>query len=444
MPFVAAQLRPARSIVDSPFEAEYPQNYGTISRDFPMTQLPLIEPQSWSITDLTRYLRNLLENDRYLQDLWVVGEVSNFSSPSSGHLYFTLKDAGSSIRCVMWRAAALRQTYLPRDGDEIEVHGSVSVYEAAGQYQLYVDSIRPVGAGALFQAFLRLKDRLEEEGLFDPDQKKPLPKWPKRIGIVSSPTGAALRDMLNTLNRRFPLVEVVLAPTTVQGADAPTGIVSALEMLNLEVKPDLILLARGGGSLEDLWAFNDEAVARAIADSNAPVITGVGHETDFTIADFVSDLRAPTPTAAAELATPDRVDLVANLVDHRERLQYAVVNVLNSCQWGLQNIKTDLSGLSPQSRIQNDRQRLDDYTRRAQSILSHTLRLKQTQIFGLQQRLVALNPTAILERGYALVQKRDGELIRSVDQVVSGESLKVHVQDGDFGVLVEPNVKGSA
>lgn len=409
-----------------------------------MTQLPLIEPQSWSITDLTSYLRNLLESDRYLQDLWVVGEVSNFSTPSSGHLYFTLKDAGSSIRCVMWRNIALRQTYLPRDGDEIEVHGNISVYEAAGQYQLYVDRIRPVGAGALFQEFLRLKDRLEQEGLFDSARKKPLPKWPKLIGIVSSPTGAALRDMLNTLRRRFPLVEVVLAPTSVQGADAPVGIASALEKLNLEVKPDLILLARGGGSIEDLWAFNDEAVARAIADSDAPVITGVGHETDFTIADFVSDLRAPTPTAAAELATPDRADLVANLIDHSERLRHAVVNVVNSCQWGLQNIKADLIALSPQSRIRNDRQRLDDYTRRAQSILSHMLKLKQTQVSGLGQRLVALNPTGILERGYALVQKKDGELVRSVNQVVTGESLKVRVQDGDFGVKVEPNMKGSA
>jgi len=408
-----------------------------------MTQLPLIEPQSWSITDLTSYLRNLLESDRYLQDLWVVGEVSNFSTPSSGHLYFTLKDAGSSIRCVMWRNIALRQTYLPRDGDEIEVHGNISIYEAAGQYQLYVDRIRPVGAGALFQAFLRLKDRLEQEGLFDPARKKPLPKWPKLIGIVSSPTGAALRDMLNTLRRRFPLVEVVLAPTPVQGADAPVGIASALEKLNLEVKPDLILLARGGGSIEDLWAFNDEAVARAIADSKAPVITGVGHETDFTIADFVSDLRAPTPTAAAELATPDRADLVANLIDHRERLQHAVVNVVNSCQWGLQNLKADLVALSPQSRIRNDLQRLDDYTRRAQSILSHTLKLKQTQVSGLGQRLVALNPTGILERGYALVEKKDGELVRSINQVVTGESLNVRVQDGDFSVKVETNMKGS-
>ncbi len=404
-----------------------------------MTQLPLIEPQSWSITDLTRYLRNLLESDHYLQDLWVIGEVSNFSSPSSGHLYFTLKDAGSSIRCVMWRGTALRQTYRPRDGDEIEVHGNVSVYEAAGQYQLYVDRIRPVGAGALFQEFLQLKDRLEGEGLFDPARKKPLPKWPKRIGIVSSPTGAALRDMLNTLARRFPLVEVVLAPTAVQGVDAPSGIVSAIDKLNKEVKPDLILLARGGGSIEDLWAFNDEAVARAIADSFVPVITGVGHETDFTIADFVSDLRAPTPTAAAELATPDKADLVANLVDHSDRLQNAAINTLHNCQWGLQNLKTDLAGLSPQSRIRNDRQRVDDYSRRAQSTLAHTLKLRQTQVSGLQQRLVALSPNAIFERGYALVQKRDGNLVRSVNQVDTGEYLKVHVQDGDFGVKVEPN-----
>ena len=265
-----------------------------------MSQIPLFShqiPVSWSVTDLTRYLRELLESDELLQDVWVQGEVSNLSRPASGHLYLTLKDDSASLRCVMWRNAVLRQGFVPRDGDAIQVHGAISIYEAGGQYQLYADIFRPAGEGALFQEFLRLKALLETEGLFDPQRKRPIPSRPRCIGIVTSPTGAALQDMLNTLKRRYPLVEVVLAPTPVQGDAAPLGIITALHDVVRVANPDVIILARGGGSIEDLWAFNDERVARAIAASPVPVITGVGHETDFTIADFVSDLRAPTPTA---------------------------------------------------------------------------------------------------------------------------------------------------
>ena len=251
-----------------------------------MTQLSLFQPPSWTVTNLTRYLRVLLEGDANLQDIWVVGEISNLSRPASGHLYFTLKDSGAALRCVMWRNAVLRQPLLPQDGEAIEVHGSLSVYEAGGNYQLYADLIRPAGEGALYQEFLRLKARLEEEGLFADERKRPIPRWPKTIGIVTSPTGAALRDMLNTLKRRYPLVRVILAPTAVQGEEAPGGIVEAISRLNRIAQPDVILLARGGGSIEDLWAFNDERVARAIFASRVPVISGVGHETDFAIADF--------------------------------------------------------------------------------------------------------------------------------------------------------------
>ena len=274
-----------------------------------MVQPSLFPPSAWSVADVNRYLRDLLESDHNLNDLWVKGEVSNFSRPRSGHLYFTLKDEKASLRCVMWRNSAQRQAYLPSDGDLVEVHGSVSVYEVAGQYQLYADTIKPLGEGALFQEFLRLKAKLEAEGLFDEERKRPIPIWPSRIGIVTSPTGAALRDMVDTLRRRYPLVEVILAPSAVQGREAPPEIVAGLQNLNRTAAPDVILLARGGGSIEDLWAFNDENVARAITASNAPVITGIGHQTDFTIADFVADLRAPTPTAAAELATPNRDDM---------------------------------------------------------------------------------------------------------------------------------------
>src|SRR4030042_1940581 len=233
-----------------------------------MSQLPLFAPQipsSWTVTDLTRYLRELLESDELLQDVWVTGEVSNFSRPASGHMYFTLKDSSASLRCVMWRNAALRQSFTPRDGDAIEVHGAISVYEAGGQYQLYADIFRPAGEGALYQEFVRLKTLLEAEGLFDQGRTGPIPPRPKRIGIVTSPTGAALQDILNTLQRRYPLVEVVLAPTPVQGEQAPLGIITALHNVVRVANPDVLIIARGGGSIEDLWAFNDERVARAIA-----------------------------------------------------------------------------------------------------------------------------------------------------------------------------------
>ncbi len=401
-----------------------------------MTQMPLLQPQSWSVAQVTRYLKDLLESDHNLADLWVQGEISNFSQPRSGHLYFTIKDGSAALKCVMWRSMAQRQRYIPRNGDAIEVHGSISVYEASGQYQLYADTIRPVGEGALYQEFLRLKAQLEAEGLFDEERKRPIPEWPRRIGIVTSPTGAALRDMLNTLRRRYPLADMILAPTPVQGEAAPTGIVSALRSLNLTANPDVILVARGGGSIEDLWAFNDERVARAIAVSEAPVISGVGHETDFTIADFVADLRAPTPTAAAELATPDRVDLMAALNDQNQRLVRATLGQTAAQRWNLNELQNRLQGQTPLTRIQNDRQRLDELVHRAELALGHQMKLQGSQLSGLQRRLEALNPLAILKRGYAVVSQPDGSVVRSVTQVQASDELNVRVSDGEFKTRV--------
>jgi exodeoxyribonuclease VII large subunit len=402
-----------------------------------MTQLPLFQPPSWSVTDLTRYLRNLLVGDEALGDVWVTGEVSNFSRPSSGHLYFTLKDASAALRCVMWRNTAIRQEFLPRDGDSIEVHGALDVYEAGGVYQLYSDAIRPVGEGALYQEFLRLKARLEVEGLFDPARKRPLPQWPHRIGVVTSPTGAALRDILNTLQRRYPLAQVVLAPTPVQGVEAPGGIVAALRDVNRLSHPDVIILARGGGSIEDLWAFNDESVARAIVASEAPVITGVGHETDFTIADFASDLRAPTPTAAAEMATPNRLDLLASLDELAQRLDRAVQAMLDARRWSLNERANRLRLYSPAARLRGDRQRIDELARRTGTALAHRLLLSRTRLAGLEQRLDSLNPMAVLGRGFAVVSRSDGSVVRSVAQVSSGDALDVRVTDGSFAARVD-------
>jgi len=402
-----------------------------------MMQLSLFSPRQWTVTQLTRYLRELLENDEILQDVWIQGEVSNLSRPTSGHLYFTLKDNASSLKCVMWRSAVVRQSYLPRDGEAIEVHGSINIYETAGQYQLYADLLRPAGQGALFLEFLRLKERLEAEGLFDEQRKHPIPSWPQTIGVVTSPTGAAFRDILNTIRRRYPLVKVILAPTQVQGEGAPAGIINALTHLNQSVHVDVIILARGGGSIEDMWAFNDENVARAIGSSQVPVISGVGHETDFTIADFVSDLRAPTPTAAAELATPNRLDLHATLLDLNEKIGRAAKMFLTEQRWQLGRLDSRLSTRSPQGRIRSDRQRLDDLFHRASTAVVHTLQLQQIHLKGYEQRLNSLNPKAILNRGYALVKSMDGQIVHSVNQVADGDPLQVQVSDGQFEVLVQ-------
>lgn len=397
----------------------------------------MFQPPTWSVTDLTLYIRDLIESDEILQDLWVEGEVSNLSRPASGHLYFTLKDSNSSIRCVMWQNAVKRQTQLPQNGDAIEVHGNISVYEASGNYQLYVDLIRPAGEGALYQQFLRLKAQLEAEGLFEPELKKSIQRWPQTIGIVTSPTGAALRDMLNTLNRRYPLVRVVLAPTTVQGDEAPDGILYAMKTLNRLVKPDVILLARGGGSIEDLWAFNNEQVARAIVASQSPIITGIGHETDFTIADFAADLRAPTPTAAAELATPNQEDLRLSVAEMSRSIQHSMDNFLATLHSGFTSLKNRLFLRTPLARVRTDRQRLDEFNHRAVMALRHIIEIDHAHLAGMKLRLNALNPDAILKRGYSIVTTEDGNLVSSVRQIKPNDPLEVRVSDGEFGVRVQ-------
>jgi exodeoxyribonuclease VII large subunit len=405
-----------------------------------MSQMPLFSPHqvaAWTVTDLTRYMRDLLEADEVLQDVWITGEVSNFSRPASGHLYFTLKDSNASLKCVMWRNAVLRQSFMPRDGEAIEVHGAISIYETGGPYQLYADVYRHAGEGVLYQEFLRLKALLEAEGLFDPERKRPIPAVPKRLGIVTSPTGAALQDMLNTLRRRYPLVEVVLAATPVQGVEAPLGIISALEDLARIARPDVIILARGGGSIEDLWAFNDERVAHAIAASPIPVITGVGHETDFTIADFVSDLRAPTPTAAAELATPNQADLRLDLIELNANIHRLTQNFQAESHWRLKELQNELDRKSPLARVQSASQRVDELEHRLNTSAHHLLQLARSRMAGLVQQMSALNPRAVLERGYAIVTDQAGRTISRVRQITPGEALDVQVSDGGFGVHVD-------
>ncbi|MCB9135662.1 MAG: exodeoxyribonuclease VII large subunit [Anaerolineales bacterium] len=406
-----------------------------------MSQMSLFQPDApptWSVTDLTRYMRELLESDHNLTDLWITGEVSNVSTPKSGHLYFTLKDANASLKCVMWKPQVMRLRFPPRDGDAIEVHGALSIYEQAGQYQLYADLIRQTGEGALYQEFMRLKAKLENAGLFDEDRKRPIPAWPQTIGLVTSPTGAALQDMLNTIRRRYPLVRVILAPTAVQGIEAPPGIIRSLTALAQQMPPpDIIIVARGGGSIEDLWAFNDEFVVRAVATSPIPVISGVGHETDFTLTDFAADLRAPTPTAAAELATPNQTDLRAALTDLRRELTETTLETVNTRRWNLSDAQNRLLRQAPRARILNDRQRLDDLTRRAETALNHRQQLHRTRLDGLTQKLTALNPLAILERGYAVVTQADGQVVRRVSQVSPGDPLTLRLADGTLPARAE-------
>ena len=413
-----------------------------------MSQPSLFASVTWTVSRLTQHIRTLLETDVTLQDVWVQGEISNLGRPASGHIYFTLKDAGASLRGVMWKGDARHLTLPLQDGMQIEAHGRIGVYEPQGQYQFYADIIRPVGEGLLYQEFLRLKAMLDAEGLFEAERKKLIPELPRTIGIVTSATGAALRDMLNTLRRRLPLVEVILAPSPVQGDEAPPGIVAALAALD-QLEPDVILLARGGGSIEDLWAFNDERVVRAVAASNVPVISGVGHETDFTLCDFVADLRAPTPTAAAELATPvTMTDLLAYLQGMKTRLATATLSLLSAHQSELAALTASLRFASPLRRIQTDRQRLDDYARRGLSALKHRLVLDDSRLKGFERRLEALSPLAVLGRGYAVVTRQaDGKVVGQVEQAKPGDGIQVRVSNGAFGAVVsndkEFNVKNS-
>lgn len=390
----------------------------------------------WSIAEVNNYLKGILEADANLQDLWVTGEISNLSRPASGHLYFTLKDQTSSLRCVMWKNRALQIKTALQDGLAVEAHGVLGVYEQRGQYQLYVDFIRPKGEGALFQEFQRLKTQLEMEGLFDPARKRAIPPWPARIGIVTSPSGAAFQDMKDTLNRRYPLVKILLSPSSVQGDSAPGEICAALERL-YHLEPDLILIGRGGGSIEDLWAFNDEKVARTLANSPVPVISGVGHETDFTITDFVADLRAPTPTAAAELAVPDQSELRLGLGESRARLARSVHNKLSDQRWKMENFLTQITRLSPLSQISNGRQRLDELNGRMDRGMGTIIKTSRDLCLAYQARLSALNPEAILKRGYAIVTAEDGSTVYQVSQTSTGEKLQVRVSDGEFEVIVE-------
>ncbi len=387
---------------------------------------------SLTVTQLVRRIKDVVEDDNTLRDVWVRGEVSNFTQAASGHVYFTLKDRDAAIRCVMWRSDAARAFRLPENGEAIEAHGKVSMYETRGDVQLYVDEIKLAGAGALWQAFERLRTRLDAEGLFDPARKRQLPQFPRTIGVVTSREGAVFHDICHVLARRYPLAQILLAPSRVQGEGAAQMIADAIQRINTATI-DVLIVARGGGSLEDLWAFNEEIVARAIFNSRVPVISAVGHETDFTIADFVADVRAPTPSAAAEIVAPDARELRAAVRGAAIRLAQIARERIRDARVELSRQVYALERNSPQARLANNRQRVDEMARRIAASIAQMLALRRGALNGVALQLSALNPEATLARGYAIVrEKQSGRVVKSKTQVAGRKEIRVRVSDGEF------------
>ncbi len=392
--------------------------------------------RAFSVSDLNSALRTHLEGEGLFFDLWLLAEVVEFRRYPSGHCYFTLKDEQASIRAVLWRSAADRLAKLPANGEAVLAHGRVGFYEARGEVQFVVDQIVPAGEGLLNAQLEQLRARLEAEGLFDERRKRPLPLLPRRIGIVTSLQAAALQDMLTIFRRRYPLAEIVLSPCLVQGELAPASIVAALRRVYAE-PVDLVILARGGGASEDLAAFNDEQVVRAVAASPVPIITGVGHETDTTLVDAVADLRAPTPSAAAEQAAPAVVDLRQRVAELRERAANAMLAYLDEQRRTIAQQASALQRNHPRRRFDAARQTVDELSRRAERAFERWLALEQTRLQGLQARLQTLSPQATLARGYAIAQRADGHVVTDPAQVQAGESLHLTLRAGTLLVAVE-------
>ncbi len=387
-------------------------------------------PKYITVSQLTYALKRLIEENFLLEGVWVQGEISNFTAHSSGHLYFTLKDEAACVKCVMFKSQAWTLKFKPTDGQAVSLKGRLSVYEKSGQYQLYVESMEPAGTGNLYQAFEKLKAKLEQEGLFAPERKRKLPPLPQQIGLITSPTGAAIQDMIKILRRRRPNLDILVFPAQVQGVEAPASLVKALIEAGRFQKLDLIIIGRGGGSLEELWAFNDEKVARAIAEFPKPVISAVGHETDFTIADFVADLRAPTPSAAAELAVPDQTIYNKTITGLERRLNNAIRQKIQNNRRDLNRMLNSRVFLYPKQPVDIRRQELDLYRERIIRYLRQDLLLKREQYCRVLGKLDTLSPLATLLRGYSIAQKIDGTFIKRFDEVEKEEQVKLTLSQG--------------
>ncbi|CAM3506334.1 exodeoxyribonuclease VII large subunit [Paenibacillus glucanolyticus] len=431
-----------------------------------------------SVKDLNRYIRMKMEGDSRLSDVWIRGEISNFTHHSSGHMYFTLKDEGSRIRAIMFATHNQRLPFIPKEGSRVIARGNVSVYERDGQYQFYAVQMQPDGIGSLYLAYEQLKAKLEEEGLFAADRKRPLPLYPKTIGVITSPTGAAVRDVMITIRRRYPQARTILYPVLVQGKGAAPSIVKAIRTMNDMAEADVLIVGRGGGSLEELWAFNEEIVARAIYESDIPVISAVGHETDFTIADFVADLRAATPTAAAELAVPSSAELKGQLVQRQRQLNQGLQQRLKRSRERLAslqrspvlvhprrymlqhaerldmllqrlhgNLKSQLSlsrqrqkslhqGLiryNPRTQAEFAARRKDQANRQLMNAMQSIMKSRLSQLQTEMRHLDALSPLKIMSRGYSLVyDEKEQRLVKSLEDVQLGDLVNVRVSDGQL------------
>jgi exodeoxyribonuclease VII large subunit len=387
-----------------------------------------------SVSELTRHIKTVLEDG--FPEVLVSGEISNFKRHSSGHLYFTLKDETSQIQAVMWRGRAMSLFFTPQDGMKVVARGGITVYEVRGIYQIDVVQLQPMGIGELQLAFERLKKKLMTEGLFDPEHKKPLPKYPQRIALVTSPTGAAIHDMLTVLSRRFPAVEVILNPVAVQGMGAAEEISAAIKEINDYGRVDVLIVGRGGGSLEDLWAFNEEVVARAIYESKIPVISAVGHDVDFTISDFVADLRAPTPSAAAELVVPDRSELLEILRNSCYTIQQNISERISSGREKVLSLLKSSGFNTPVQLVRRHSQRLDELQRTMVSATAHRLSLLHSKANELQKRIDSVNPDQVLKRGYTIVYK-DEKVIDSAHRLHPKDEVEIAFHDGKASSTVQ-------
>ena len=397
-----------------------------------MEQLPFFENTEtiFTVSDVNKLIAGVVRAVPAFQDCWIAGEVSKVSIPTSGHCYLSLKDNNSEIKAVVWKSnlsGKIRSLLV--QGNAVEAHGYISVYEKGGYYQLTIDSVRPKGRGNIYEELEKLRRKLAAEGLFDEEQKRPLPRIPRSIGVVTSPSGAALQDILNTLRNRWPLAEVWLSPASVQGDGAPPEIISALLKL-YDLKPDVIILARGGGSAEDLWCFNDEALVRTVAASPIPLITGVGHEVDFTLVDYASDYRAPTPTGAAVHAVPSMSDVLSELDQLDQRLNWAMDGMLQQHWQSLDILEKRLLFQSPEMKIQNEKRALEQVSSRMELLRRNYFSLRKSALEGLEKRLLSLNPENVMKRGYAFVRHED-KIITSADELKTGDVIRVSFVDGE-------------
>ena len=394
-------------------------------------------PEPKTVAQVNEYVKCLIEEEMLLQDIYVCGEVSNFKKHSSGHFYFTIKDSSSEIRAVMFRSYAQKVKFNIENGLKVIVRARVGVFESAGMYQLYVNTMQPEGMGALHLAFEQLKSKLLKEGLFDEAHKRPIPKFPKRIGIITSPTGAAVRDIINIATRRYNLASLILFPSLVQGEEAAGQLISGIDYFNITESVDVIIIGRGGGSIEDLWAFNDEYLARAIYNSKIPVISAVGHEIDFTICDFVADLRAPTPSAAAELATPNLADIVAKIDGFKSRSILAISSLIEEYKTRLEYISSSKVFKSPISMLEIPKLRLSAAKKELISTFTRAVMTKRNDFSQKVAKINALNPLSILSRGFATVISDEGKTIKSINDIEKNSKISIRFLDGSAQATID-------